>query len=153
MVVEMSLRLLDAAFAAVLFLLGTYILLEAAEYGFFRREVPGPGFFPFLTGLLLIICSGVNFFKSVGQQALLERIAPKELIRAGLLTGLIVLFAIASQFIGMAAAAIVFMFLSGLVLHEEKYDQYFLAKLAAISILAPSGCWFVFGQLLRVPLL
>jgi len=149
----MSLRLLDAAFAAALFLLGAYVLLQATEYGFFRREVPGPGFFPFWTGLLLMICSGVNFFKSIGQHALVERIDHSELIRAGLLIGSVALFAILAPFVGMVTAAVIFVFLSGLVLRDAGRDQRFLVKLAVVSILAPTGCWFVFGQLLRVPLL
>jgi len=70
-----------------------------------------------------------------------------------LLIGSVALFAILAPFVGMVTAAVIFVFLSGLVLRDAGRDQRFLVKLAVVSILAPTGCWFVFGQLLRVPLL
>lgn len=54
----MRLCRLEAGFAAVLLLLGLWIVQQALAYGVFGPNITGAGFFPFLAGCLLAASAG-----------------------------------------------------------------------------------------------
>ena len=51
----------DLTSSAILFLLGLFVLLYAPQFDLGRLGAPGPGFMPFLAGLIICIFSAITF--------------------------------------------------------------------------------------------
>lgn len=149
----MTLKLLDVLFAVLLLILGLHILWQSSLYGYMRGDVPGPGFFPLWTGLVLTGISGVNLVRAFGARALAGGIPRQELLQIGLLLGAITAFALVAPYTGMVAAAVPFVLAAGLVIEWRVHDRVFLVKLVALAIAMPAVCYIIFSRLLRVPLL
>jgi hypothetical protein len=51
----------DLTSSAILFLIGLFVLLYAPRFDLGRLSAPGPGFMPFLAGLIICIFSAITF--------------------------------------------------------------------------------------------
>lgn len=69
----------DLISGSILFLIGLFILFYAPQFGLGSLSVPGPGFMPFLSGLVICIFSVITFLK-----AALSKPAEVEKIWAGI---------------------------------------------------------------------
>jgi putative tricarboxylic transport membrane protein len=54
----LTFREVDIAVGTILALVGVWILLQSLQLDFYVERVPGPGFFPTVLGILLVLVSG-----------------------------------------------------------------------------------------------
>lgn len=150
----MPLFILDRLFALVLLGLGVFVAWTALGYGYTVRQVPGPGFFPFWTGALLSVFAGGALVRSFfSRHTLAGRIRSLELLQVGLLLGSFAAFILLAQWVGMWLAAFVFILGNGLVLHGRVPNIRFLLIILLLAGTFSTTLVYVFGTLLRVPLL
>lgn len=147
----MNLKTADKIFAAVLTILGIYVTIASWRYGLMRGHVPGPGFFPFFSGLLLTVLSaGVLARRS---KSLAGRIEPGVM---GIIAGMIAIllaFVFLTPYGGFTVCAFLAMLGIGWISEEpEKRSSRFAVKLAIISLLACAACHIFFRYLVLVNL-
>lgn len=71
-------------FAAVLFLVGVFLVSQSASLGYEERGAPGPGFFPFWVGAILAIlsaCWGVAEFRATLASQVEQDLDPRGIYR------------------------------------------------------------------------
>lgn len=150
----MPLFILDRLFALVLLGLGVFVAWTAMGYGYTVRQVPGPGFFPFWTGALLsVFAAGALARSFLRRHALPGRIRGVELLQVVLLLGSFAVFILLAQWVGMWLAAFVFILGNGLVLYGRLPNIRFLLIILLLAGTFSTTLVYVFGTLLRVPLL
>lgn len=143
----------DRLFAGFLFCFGAYITWNALDYGYLRDNRPGPGFFPFWVGLGLTGLSIANFVRSVrGREQLGVRFNRRELrqglgIVAAIATYIVFVRVLGTLLgIGLVVVATAFIIRPG-------RDARFLATVAAIAVVLPIACYYLFDVYLQVPLI
>jgi hypothetical protein len=150
----MPLFILDRFFALLLFCLGVFVAWTALGYGYTVRQVPGPGFFPFWTGTLLsVFAAGALLRSFMGKHTLAGRIRGPELLQVVLLLGSFAAFILLAEWLGMWLAAFVFILANGLVLNGQMSNVRFLLIITVLAGTFSTALVYVFGTLLRVPLL
>lgn len=150
----MSLKILDICFAFLILLLGVYIVQTSLSYGYLFRNVPGPGYFPFWTGVLLITFSVVNIFRCfLINEFSGKKIGGSELIQVVLLLLSVVSFIYLSTRFGMMLSTFIFILITGYILNYQIWPIKFIAKIIIIAIATTLITTFIFRNLLSVPIL
>ena len=150
----MSLKALDIVFALCLVALGSFIIIESLSYGYMFRSVPGPGYFPFWTGVILVACSLINIFRGIKRTEFLSQfIGKNEIIQVLMILFCIIGFIFISHKIGMILSTIVFIITCGLILKYEFFPAKFLAKITLVSFVTTVITVYIFRNLLSVPIL
>ncbi|WP_316863255.1 tripartite tricarboxylate transporter TctB family protein [uncultured Cohaesibacter sp.] len=160
----MRISQIDKLFSALLFFLGLYVIVKGMQYGLWIRGVPGPGFFPLLSGLMMSILSSVTFLKQIRRTPVSAVEAENSEIKGELdkrtllaIAGVIVTlsgFILLSPYLGMTLAGFFLIFAIGLLTQpEEQKGKAFLVKLTVISLGTIIGCNLLFRFVLGVPVL
>jgi hypothetical protein len=92
-------RRLDVISGAALSILGVYILFTARKWEFIGVNGPGPGFFPFVYGLIMLVAASaltINALRSSGGQTRAEPSEPAT-DRGGLVAAMLTLGALAAS--------------------------------------------------------
>ncbi|MDW9500514.1 hypothetical protein GOB08_18835 [Sinorhizobium meliloti] len=150
----MKIALLDRLFTIALLLLGLFVTAGAWNYGLYRDNVPGPGFFPAIAGVMMTLLSATLLVRDVsGRRRLDGRIEGSVLLGIAGVTASIIAFVLLTPYTGMAVAAGAVMIIIGYLTEEpERKRGLFLVKLAPISIATVIVCHLIFGIVIRVPL-
>jgi hypothetical protein len=146
---------LDRAFTILMFGLGIFVVASAWNYGLYRNNVPGPGFFPMIAGILITILSAAILVRDVsGRLRMIGDIAWPIVGAVVGLTFLIVAFVITAPIIGMGIASFIMMIVVGYLSEEDgKRKGLFPLKLIGASLAIVITCHLLFGALIKVPLL
>lgn len=149
----MSIRLLDRLFSLLTIILGVYILFDAIGYGYWVRNAPGPGFFPLIASLGMIVLGAINLLRSLSGKEIIENeLDMKSIVKSLLIVAIVVVFLLAAEYSGMLIGSAIMIFLIGLVIEDNK-NAKFIMQLGAISCLFPFVAYFLFSRYLQVPLI
>ena len=149
----MSLKVLDIVFALCLVALGSYIIIESLSYGYIFRNVPGPGYFPFWTGVILVSFSLINLFRGIRQTEFVSQfIGKNEIIQVVMILLCIMGYIFISQKIGMIYSTIIFIITCGLILKYDYFPVRFLIKISLVSFATTVITVYIFRNLLSVPI-
>jgi putative tricarboxylic transport membrane protein len=124
--------------------LGILFLIACLREGLFRKGIPGPGFLPFITALILIALSLMVFLPAVNRKEeerdkKIEKIFPEKDSFKKVSLGLMALFlyGIALEYIGYIITTILFMVFTFRLMEREKWKGplLFAISTAVISYL------------------
>lgn len=108
--------------------LGILFLIASLREGLFRKGIPGPGFLPFITALILITLSLMVFLPAVNRKKeerdkKVEKIFPEKDSFKKVFLGLMALFlyGIALEYIGYIVTTILFMVFTFRLMEREKW--------------------------------
>ncbi len=108
--------------------LGFLFLIGSLREGLFRKGIPGPGFLPFITALILIALSLMVFLPAVSRKKeerdeKVEKIFPEKDSFKKVFLGLMALFlyGMALEYIGYIATTILFMVFTFRLMEREKW--------------------------------
>jgi hypothetical protein len=151
----MKIAILDRAFTLLMLGLGIFVMVSAWRYGLYRNNVPGPGFFPMVAGVLITALSAAILVRDFSGRLRLNGTIAWPIVTAVIgLTLLIVAFVIAAPIVGMAIASFVMMIVVGYISEENgKRGGRFPLKLVGASLAIVIMCHLLFGALIKVPLL
>lgn len=128
----LQLRSLDLAVAAILFLLGLYVMGTSLGLGFLANGVPDSGFFPFFMGLGLSAFSAINAARiRSGATGLEGSIDGDEILRVILSSVALTLFAVLSAPIGLLPAGFILMLALAIIFGARTPPMILRATLAA----------------------
>jgi putative tricarboxylic transport membrane protein len=135
-------------FAALFFAaMGIAVSIAGSRFGIGKISKPAPGFFPFYSGMLLLLVSGILF-----SQALRGMSSGKqpfgELWRPAVLSGGLIAYVLFLDWMGYL---IVTMILSLICLQIIEIEKTWW-KSVLISLVLTLGSYFLFDRLLMVPL-
>ena len=148
----MTTKAVDRLFAGILLLLGLYIVWNALDYGYMRGTTPGPGFFPLWIGLGLTILSAINVIRSVtGAEKLDATFDAAGLYKALSIFAAIAMFILLTPLIGMLIGTALLIPVIAFVL-RPRWTLRFAATIAAIALVFPVACHYLFAVYLQVPL-
>jgi hypothetical protein len=149
----MTIQRLDQLVALGLGLLGVYFIVAGFGYGFMRDTTPGPGFFPVLIGGIIAVLSVVNLVRSLVGMEILKADMPKgDVLRFVGVAAAMLAYVWVAEILGLALATMALMIVVGLVIRPT-LNPGFLARLVAVSVFFTLACVWIFGTLLRVPML
>ena len=151
----MKIAVLDRAFTLLALALGIFVMLSAWRYGLYRNNVPGPGFFPMLAGILITSLALAVLFRDVFRKLRMSGAIDGSVITAVAgLTLLIIGFVLVAPYAGMAIAAFMMMIAIGYISEERgKRGGLFPIKIICAALVMIVVCHLLFGLLIRVPLL
>ncbi|QFR33799.1 tripartite tricarboxylate transporter TctB family protein [Ancylobacter sp. TS-1] len=149
----MNIKLLDNIVSVALLLAGGGILFAAIGYEYMPDSVPGPGFFPFWVGLLLVgcvICDLVGRFRR--RELVTDRIGGAEIARVGAIVAVFGAMCLAAEHVGLVIPTAAMMVLAGFIMAERPITPRFIGKLLAVTAATIAVGYYVFAHLLGVPL-
>jgi len=149
----MNVKLLDNIVSVVLLLAGGGILLAAIGYEYMPDSVPGPGFFPFWVGLLLVgcvVCDLVGRYRR--REIVTDVIGGAEIGRVCAIVAVFAAMCLAAEYAGLVIPTAAMMVLTGLVMAERPVTPRFIGKLLAVTAGTIALGYYVFAHLLSVPL-
>jgi hypothetical protein len=153
MVASMSIKLLDKLFSLLTIVLGVYILFRAMEYGYWVRNAPGPGFFPIIASLGMLVLGAINLLRGlIGKEVIENELDLKSIVKSLVIVAIVIAFLLAAPYLGMLIGSAIMVFLIGLVIEDGKTAK-FVVKLGVISCLFPLVAYFLFSRYLNVPLI
>lgn len=149
----MTIQRVDQLVALGLALLGVYLVVAGFGYGFMRDTTPGAGFFPVLIGGVIAVLSLVNLFRSLAGMEILKAAMTKgEVLRFVAVAAALLAYVWLAPVLGLALATMALMIVVGLIIRPT-LEPGFLARLLALSVVFSLACVWIFGTLLRVPML
>jgi putative tricarboxylic transport membrane protein len=149
----MTIQRLDQLVALGLALLGVYLVVAGFGYGFMRDTTPGAGFFPVLIGGVIAVLSLVNLVRSLaGIEILKAAMAKSDVLRFVAVAAALLAYVWIAPVLGLALATMALMIVVGLIIRPTLAPG-FLARLLAVSVVCSLACVWIFGTLLRVPML
>jgi putative tricarboxylic transport membrane protein len=149
----MTIQRLDQVVALGLVLLGVYLVVAGFDYGFMRDTTPGAGFFPVLIGGFIAVLSLVNLFRSLaGIEILRAAMTKSDVLRFVAVAAALLAYVWLAPVLGLALATMALMIVVGLIIRPT-LEPGFLARLLAVSVVFSLACVWIFGTLLRVPML
>ena len=149
----MTIQRLDQLVALGLALLGVYLIVAGFGYGFMRDTTPGAGFFPVLIGGIIAVLSLVNLVRSLaGIEILKAGMTKGDVLRFMAVAAAMLVYVWFAPVLGLALATMALMIVVGLIIRPT-LEPSFLARLLAVSIVCSLACVWIFGTLLRVPML
>ena len=149
----MTIQRVDQLVALGLALLGVYLVVAGFGYGFMRDTTPGAGFFPVLIGGVIAVLSLVNLFRSLAGMEILKAAMTKgEGLRFVAVAAALLAYVWLAPVLGLALATMALMIVVGLIIRPT-LEPGFLARLLALSVVFSLACVWIFGTLLRVPML
>jgi putative tricarboxylic transport membrane protein len=140
----------DAVGAGLLVAAGLYAAVAAYGFGLGKLSEPGPGFFPFVAAVLVVVCSIAIVFAALiptleKRFATEEPAPPVRWIRIWLCVAALAVYAIALPWIGFGLST--FLLMIGL----SRIDPTVTWRAALlIGGLGAVGFWIVFAYLLKV---
>ncbi len=134
---------------------GTLFCLWALKYGFMRLGTPGAGFFPFITGIILISLSSIIFISSLpfkkrkGDVEFGEKFFPQKDSLKKILFALVALFAygVVLKYLGFLLATFLFMIFLLRYIEPQRWTTVLTA-----SLLTSIASHIVFKLWLKVQL-
>jgi hypothetical protein len=150
----MRLALLDRLFTICMLALGLFVTVSAWNYGLYREAVPGPGFFPVISGLMMTLLAAGILIRDLAGRERLEGDIPRAVIFgiAGV-TAAILAFVYIAPVTGMAIAAGIAIAVIGYLTEEPlRKGATFTVKLVALSVATILACHILFGVIIDVPL-
>lgn len=149
----MGLTNLDRLFALFLMGFGIYILSVGIQYGYFRDGIPGPGFFPFWTGLAMAILSAINLINSiVGKESYADSLDREQVIPIVGVCAVLAAYLLIVPYLGMLLPVPLFVLGVAFTI-QRRWDRGLTLKILASAALLPIGCYLVFGRFLDVTLI
>lgn len=149
----MTIQRLDQLVALGLALLGVYLVVAGFGYGFMRDTTPGAGFFPVLIGGVIAVLSLVNLVRSLAGIEILKAAMTKgDVLRFVAVAAALLVYVWFAPVLGLALATMALMIVVGLIIRPT-LEPGFLARLLAVSVVCSLACVWIFGTLLRVPML
>jgi len=137
----------DVLSGGVLAALGCYVAVQASQWELMGEDGPGPGFFPFGYGMLIVALSVLLILRAVAAGAPREAQGSDGNLRALLTWAVFAAAAIGMHWIGFVLGlALLSAFVASFVFGRGWRD----AALTGLGCAA--GFWLVFGQLLGVEL-
>ncbi|NNM46762.1 tripartite tricarboxylate transporter TctB family protein [Knoellia koreensis] len=131
---------------AALVAVGGYVAIASRSLGVWTEAGPGPGFFPLVLGLFLVVLSLVWFVQTPRQVAPASA-SQRTLLRTGAVTiGSLVLLAAVLNVVGFQIAMFAF-----LLFHLRRGRVRWLASVI-IALVGSVGTFHLFGDVLLVPL-
>jgi len=147
-----NLATIDRIFAAALLGLGVMVVLLGLDFGYTRRGVPGPGFFPFWTGLALCVLSSVNLLRSVaGKEAYAERMALHQVIAILGVAASLGVYLVIARYLGMLLA-LPLLVLGIAYSIDRSWNRRLATRIFVIALALPVACYLVFAWFLNVRL-
>jgi len=140
----------DAAVAAVLFIVGAVVVVQARALGAgWTSDGPGSGYFPFYIGLILCIASAGILYQAVvskkrDKRAFVDR---EQLIRVLSVFVPAIFYVLAIAFVGIYVASAIYIAVFMIVL--GKYPAW---KAAPIGVLVSAAFFAMFEVWFKVPL-
>jgi len=152
----------ERLFTAAICLFAIFIIWQSYDYGILSSTITGPGFFPAIAGILMLVSAGTSLVmrsraSSINvkqeQQAAAADDAPKwvELLRAALLVGLTALFIVLAPHVGMIVLTPFYIFACFLVLAPD-YTPSRLLMGVLTAVLFTLAAWAIFDKGLGVPM-
>ncbi len=149
----MTIHRLDQLVALGLVLLGVYLVVAGFGYGFMRDTTPGAGFFPVLIGGVIAVLSLVNLVRSLAGMEILKAAMTKgDVLRFVAVAAALLAYVWLAPVLGLALATMALMIVVGLIIRPT-LEPGFLARLLTLSVVFSLACVWIFGTLLRVPML
>lgn len=149
----MTIHRLDQLVALALALLGVYLVVAGFGYGFMRDTTPGAGFFPVLIGGVIAVLSLVNLVRSLAGMEILKAAMTKgDVLRFVAVAAALLAYVWFAPVLGLAFTTMALMIVVGLIIRPT-LEPGFLARLLAVSVVCSLACVWIFGTLLRVPML
>jgi hypothetical protein len=151
----MKVELLDRMFTTVVFLLGLMVVFYSWQYGLYRNDVPGPGFFPAIAGVLMLALAAAILVRDMrGQMRVPGRIAPSVGLAIAGITFFVLLFVWIAPIIGMAVAGFIVMAAIGYIAEEphKRKSKGYLLRLVLVSAGTVVVCHVLFGSVIGTPL-
>jgi putative tricarboxylic transport membrane protein len=149
----MTIQRLDQLVALGLALLGVYLVVAGFGYGFMRDTTPGAGFFPVLIGGVIAVLSLVNLVRSLAGMEILKAAMTKgDVLRFVVVAVALLTYVWLAPVLGLALATMALMIVVGLIIRPT-LEPGFLARLLTVSVVFSLACVWIFGTLLRVPML
>lgn len=149
----MTIHRLDQLVALALALLGVYLVVAGFGYGFMRDTTPGAGFFPVLIGSVIAVLSLVNLVRSLAGMEILKAAMTKgDVLRFVAVAAALLAYVWFAPVLGLAFTTMALMIVVGLIIRPT-LEPGFLARLLAVSVVCSLACVWIFGTLLRVPML
>lgn len=147
----MTIHTLDKAVAGLLILFGAWLIWTGIGYGIMQGTTPGAGLFPLIMGIAIVVLSTINLFRAVsGRERLSGGMPRREIVKSAAVVVILVVTLLLIPVLGMTLASMAAMVVIGLVLRTDP-SRAFLVRLAAVSLLTPLVCWWLFDGLLGVP--
>lgn len=134
-------RRLAAAIAFIAF--GVAVCLWTVSIGIGTPSEPGPGFWPFLLGAVIVAAAIV--FLVVTRDGKGEPFGRSSLIGAGLIVSVAV-FVVLMEYVHFAVAAAFLLVVGQLLAGERNW-----IRIGLITVITTAACWFLFFELLGVP--
>ncbi len=140
----------DAVVAAVLFILGAVVVVQARGLGAeWTSDGPGSGYFPFYIGLILCIASAGIFFQAVvskkrDRRAFVDR---EQLVRVLSVLLPAIVYVLVIAFVGMYVASAVY--IAAFMVYLGKYPAW---KAVLIGFLVSAAFFAMFEVWFKVPL-
>ncbi|MBH0239604.1 tripartite tricarboxylate transporter TctB family protein [Methylobrevis albus] len=147
----MTIHTLDKAVAGLLILFGGWLIWTGLDYGIMQGTTPGAGLFPLIMGIAIVVLSAINLFRAVTNlETLSAGMSRREIIKAAGVVVVLIVSLLLIPVLGMTLATLGAMVVIGLLLRTDP-SRAFLVRLAAVSLLTPIICWWLFDGLLGVP--
>jgi len=138
----------DRGIGIFLLIISALLCYGAIRLGIGKSNNPGPGFFPFLAGMIIFALSLVIIITSVRSSPRISpQMAPFFTIRTGLILGALFLFGL---FVEKAGFFICTFFATLMILRANRIKNWFF--LIFVSLLICIGIFLVFNLLLEVRL-
>lgn len=146
----MTLQRLDTVVSVLLALFGCGVIVYAARYGFTQDRIPGPGFFPMISGVMIAVLSVVNLIRSLsGVEKLEGGIGARQALSIAGICGLLLLYVFAAPYLGLLLP-LPFVLVALAYLIEPKPGLWPFAQMAALSVCFTIVCGYLFGTVLGV---
>jgi hypothetical protein len=147
----MTIHTLDKAVAGLLILFGGWLIWTGIGYGIMQGTTPGAGLFPLIMGIAIVVLSAINLFRAIANlETLAAGMSRREIVKAAGVVVVLVVSLLLVPYLGMTLVTVGMMAVMGLLLRTDP-SRAFLLRLAAVSLLTPIICWWLFDGLLGVP--
>lgn len=148
----MNLHKLDLVFSLMLGALGVYILFKALSYGVVSANITGSGFFPFLSGILILAGIGGTFLdRTKGKRIVEGTLSRAEFVPVAMITLATVVFLLLVTPVGMLVLTPFYIFAVAAAIKPPRNLRSLVAHLAT-AIGFTIVAWALFGLTLKVPL-
>jgi len=142
---------LDKIAAIFLIGFGVYIVWTGLDYGYMRGTTPGPGFFPVLVGMAIIVFSVINLLRSLrGTEDLEDTMQRGDILKTVALTVALLGVIVLTPFFGLMVSVGLFMFSAAFII-KPSLEKKFLFRLIPTCLIFPVFLKIVFTTLLRIP--
>jgi putative tricarboxylic transport membrane protein len=147
---RLTARRVDVIAGSIFVAVGVFVLFQSLKLSFYIDEVPGPGFFPTVLAVALMICGGLLILMTLTGSSKGEEFELPTRGQAQRSLGLWLAILAASILVGVIGfLAAMFLLVAVILLGIEGRRTF--GTIAAI-ILTPMLAYLLFGVLLRVPL-